>query len=146
MQMRLSLALVEWRAPAAAPAPTQLTTQTTDAYAVAQAMVTAMQRSEEAERRRREDLREELADVFLKGADITARRFAEVSGDPTYKRFSRTQKGKIMGWCGAKTWDNVPKFWHNVEATKSEDNLRTMLDRMWKLKMGDMDKNIYKIY
>ena len=91
-------------------------------------------------------MREELADAFSKGADVTVRRIAEVSEDPTYKRFSRTQKGKIMGWCRARTWEEVPKFWHDVEATKSEDDLRTMLDRLWRVKVGDMDKHIYKVY
>ena len=38
------------------------------------------------------------------------------------------------------------KFWHNVEATKSADDLHTMLDRLWRVKMGDIDKNIYKVY
>ena len=51
-----------------------------------------------------------------------------------------------MGWCGAETWNQVPEFWHNVEATKSEDDLRTMLDRLWRAKMRDMGKNIYKMY
>ena len=77
---------------------------------------------------------------------MTARRSAEVSGDPTYKRLSRTQKGKIMGWCRAETWDTVPKFLHGVEATKSEDNMRTMLDRLLRAKIGDMDNTIYKVY
>ena len=106
----------------------------------------AMQRSQEEERQRRNDWREDLADAFAKGADVTARRIAEVSRDPTYKRFSRTQKGKIMGWCGARTWDDVPKFLHDVEATESEDDLRLLLERLWRLKTGDMDKNTYKIY
>ena len=40
----------------------------------------------------------------------------------------------------------MPKFWHDVEATKSEDDLRTLLDRLWREKMSDIDKNIYKVY
>jgi hypothetical protein len=84
-------------------------TQPTNAYIVAQATVAAMQRHEEAKRRRKTKLREELVDAFSKGADATVRQLAEVSGGPTYKRFSRTQKGNIMGWCGVRTWDEVPK-------------------------------------
>ncbi len=105
-----------------------------------------MQRSEEAEQGRRDEWRQDLKDAMEKGADVTARRIADVSGDPNYKRFSRTQKGKIMGWCGVRTWDEVPKFWHDVEATKSEDDVRTLLDRLWREKMSDIDKNIYKMY
>ena len=51
-----------------------------------------------------------------------------------------------MGWCRARTRKEVPKPWHGVEATKSEDDLRTMVDRLWRVKMGDIDKNIYKVY
>ena len=40
----------------------------------------------------------------------------------------------------------MPQFWHDIEATKSVDDLRTMLDRLWRLNMGDMDKNVYKMY
>ena len=40
----------------------------------------------------------------------------------------------------------MPKFWHDVEATKSEDNLRTVLDKLWKQIMDNMDKHAYKIY
>ena len=91
-------------------------------------------------------MREELTDTFSRGVNVTARRMVEVSGDPTHNRFSKTQKGKIMGWCGAETRDRVPKFWHDFEATNSEDNLRTMLDRLWRANMGDMDNTIYKVY
>ena len=66
--------------------------QTIDAFTVTQATVAVMQRSEETVRLRREDLREELADAFSRGADVTARRIVKVSGDSTYKRFSRTQR------------------------------------------------------
>ena len=136
MQTRVNATLGEWRtyvtlpAQLAAPSPPRAATQTTDAFVVAQATVAVMQRSAEEERRQQVNLREELADAFSKGADVTARRIAEVSGDPTYKRFFRTQKGEIMGWCGAETWDQVPKFWHDIEVTKSEDDLRTILDRL----------------
>ena len=127
-------------APAAAPALTQAPTQTIDTDIVAQATVATMQMSKEAKRRRQTKLRKELADAFLKRADVTVRRLAEVNGDPTYKRFSRTQKGKITGWCGVNTLDEVPKFWHNFEATELEDNLRTMVDRLWSWRWGALTR------
>ena len=52
-------------------------------------------------------MREELADTFLRGLGITAKRLTEVRGDPTYKRFSRMQKRKIMGQCGVNMWDEL---------------------------------------
>ena len=102
MQTPVNTTLGEWRAPAVAPAqlvapaPQQAAVQTTGAFAVAHATVAAMQRSAEEDQRRQDDWREELVDPFSKGVDVTARRIAEVSRDPTYKRFSRTQKGKTI--------------------------------------------------
>ena len=82
-----------------------------------------MQSKEDIERHRRSEFREDLADAFSKGADVTARRIADVNGDQAFRRFTRTQKGKLMGWGGTRTWTEVPKFWHDVEATKLEDDL-----------------------
>ena len=102
MRARVNATLGEWTrtvvAPAqqAAPAPPQAATSPTDAFAVAQATVEAMQQSQEEERRHRDDRKEILADAFLKGTDVTARQLTDVNGDPTYTRFLRTQKGKIM--------------------------------------------------
>ena len=103
MRARVNATLGEWKITAVAPV--QLATPSTprtatrvaDPFAVAQATIEAMQRSTAADQRRRDEWRQDLTDAFEKGADVTARRIADVSGDPNYKRFSRTQKGKIMG-------------------------------------------------
>ena len=105
MQKRVNLTLGDGKAPTAAPTPTathvptQAPTQVTDTYTMSHAMVTAMQRSKKAECHRQTKLREELADTFSRGSGIPAKRLTEVSGDPTYKRFSGMKKRKIMGQC-----------------------------------------------
>ena len=96
MRARVNTTLGNWTGTAvasarqAAPVPPQAVSRPTDAFAAAQATVEVMQRSQEEERQRRDGWKEMLADAFSKGADVTVRQIAEVSGDPTYKRFSRT--------------------------------------------------------
>merc|ERR1712153_275330 len=90
MRARVNTTLGEWTitavAPArrATPATPRTATQVADPFAVAQATVEAMQRSHEADRRRRDEWKEDLTDAFEEGADVTARRITDVNGDPNY--------------------------------------------------------------
>ena len=87
-----------------------------------------------------------IGDSFTKGVELAMRTLANNASEETKKGFSDTQKGKIMGWCFAGAWREVPGIWHEIEQAKSDEDLRVVLSQHWKKNEGDLNVQFYSIY
>ena len=63
-----------------------------------------------------------------------------------YKWFSRTQRASIMGFCGVDKWKNVPTIRKIIEETRSKDDLRTEIGRMWSQFQATPDVLYYDVH
>ena len=87
-----------------------------------------------------------LGDSFVKGVELAMRTLSNNASEEKHKGFTDTQKGKIMGWCGAGSWADVPHLWHEIEKSKSDDDLRAVLTQHWKQFEGNINVLFYRIY
>ena len=87
-----------------------------------------------------------IGDSFTKGVELAMRTLSNNASEDTKKGFSDTQKGKIMGWCFAGSWREVPGIWHEIEQAKSDEDLRVVLSQHWKKNEGDLNVQFYSIY
>ena len=78
-----------------------------------------------------------LSETYAQGVHDAMRQHHETTSDTVYKRFSNHQRAAIMGWCRVRKWRQVPKIWKKIEATKSEDDLRRVLNKAWGKKTGN---------
>ena len=77
----------------------------------------------------------EIANTYQAGVHDAMRLHHENESDTIYKRFTKVQRGGIMGWCGVRRWKDVKPIWKEIEQTKSEDDLRVVLNRAWQKKI-----------
>ena len=78
-----------------------------------------------------------IGDSFTKGVELAMRTLSNNASEETKKGFSDTQKGKIMGWCFAGSWREVPSIWHEIEQ---------VLSQHLKKNEGDLNVQFYSIY
>ena len=56
------------------------------------------------------------ASMYEKGMEqMTARSQADSLAEPGHKGFGDSTRARIKGFCQARTWDEVPKIWHEIE-------------------------------
>ncbi len=53
------------------------------------------------------------------------------------RTFTDTQKGKIMGLCDVTRWNKVLKIWNEIEACKTDEDLRAVLMKYWEKYKGE---------
>ncbi len=68
-----------------------------------------------------------LAEAPQKSFQAATAIFREDMAGLMYTRFTTIQKGAVMGFCHATSWENTPKIWHNIEATNSNKDLQRIL-------------------
>ncbi len=81
-----------------------------------------------------------------KGFDSALCIFQQNMSDSHYKRFMEIQKGAIMGFCGVTSWKDVPGIWKEIETTKSDEDLCSVLQRHWDKNKMNLDVLLYSIY
>jgi hypothetical protein len=84
-------------------------------------------------------------DMYLKGVEHAMRLNAEQNSDTVYKRFTANQKAAVCGFCGVTSWRQVPEIWHQIEKTKSEEELRKILVKRWQQLSGDPNVMFYDV-
>ena len=112
------------------PVDAQLAAQATVASMLA-ARPAAAQASDSYERSINHAMRL-LTDIKGKGGD--------------YEWFSRTHRASIMGFCGVDKWKNVPTIRKIIEETRSKDDLRTEIGRMWSQFQATPDVLYYDVH
>lgn len=72
-------------------------------------------------------------DVLMVGVNTSFQLFqCQQSKKDSFGRFTSTHKAKICSWVGVLTWDEVPKIWHDIAATRNDDDLRIILEKYWR--------------
>ena len=66
--------------------------------------------------------------------------------DTVYQYLTDVQKGALMGLYNKTSWDSVPPLWKAIESTKTESDLRRILDREWIKNSTNINIQYYKIY
>ena len=85
------------------------------------------------------------SDHYTKGVTDTLRTREQNLSEPG-KGFSPMVKARIQGFCEARTWDEVPKIWHEIEKCKTDEEVKAILERHWnKIKVRG-DVALYDIY
>ena len=88
-----------------------------------------------------------MNDLYLKGCNATMRLYHDLHSDTIYKRFSDTQKAALCGWCGVRSWADVPPIWKQIEGTKTEEDLKRLLTTEWGRKFqGNINVLAYDIH
>ena len=77
-------------------------------------------------------------EMFLRGTEAVLRH-REENSDSVFKQFDVHQKAKVCGFCGVKTWNQVPPIWKEIEATKDEKQLRDLMSAEWSKLKTDLD-------
>ena len=70
----------------------------------------------------------------------------EQESDLNHKAFSNATKGKLMGMCGVTKWCNMPPVWVEIEACKTDRDLRIILQNHWVKNKKDLNTMIYDVY
>ena len=83
---------------------------------------------------------------FQEGILTAMRMLKEQESDPNHKPFSNVTKGKLMGMCGVTKWCNMPTVWAEIEACKTDRDLRTILQNHWGKNKKDLNTMFYDIY
>ena len=50
-----------------------------------------------------------------------------------------------MGWYRVNSWDKEPKIWENIKDTKTDTDLRRLMQTEWvKARGNDLDRHLYE--
>ena len=83
-------------------------------------------------------------DLYLRGSMHAMRMFQYKTSSATHNQLSDSQKGSIMGWYGVNSWDKVPTIWEKIEDTKTDTDLRRLMQTEWaKARDNNIDCQLY---
>ena len=88
----------------------------------------------------------DIGATYQEGMMTAIRLFNDNLSTLSHMSFNDLQKGKFMGWCGITRWCDVPRILMYVAATKTDDDLQTVLAKHWGQNKSSLNSMFYSVY
>ena len=89
-----------------------------------------------------------VSDFYAQRVEATMCMYHELQASDTVYKYlmDNVQNGALMIFCNDVLWASVPPLWKDIEATKTESDLRRILEKEWNKNSMNINIQYYRIH